>query len=78
MNKLMAIFFLLGALGGFGMAQRGSFQSHRATPTGAPTGETRTVYVTRSDRIAYTALGVACMIGSLYFIARIRRDDLRK
>jgi hypothetical protein len=40
-----------------------------------PVGEPRTGYVTRTDRIFYIVFGAACMVGGLYFIARIRRED---
>jgi len=41
MNKLMAILFLLGAIGGFGFPQRDSFQSQSTTRFGTPVGEVR-------------------------------------
>ena len=78
MNKLMAMFLLLGALGGFGMSQRDSFQTQSQTWTGAPVGEPRTVKITPEDRVGYVAFGFACMAGCLYFAVRIRRDDLRR
>jgi hypothetical protein len=78
MNKLMAILFLFGAIGGFGLSQRDSFQTQDHTWTGAPVGEPRKVQITRGDRVGYIGLGVVCMVGCLYFVARIRRDDLRK
>jgi hypothetical protein len=78
MNKLMAILFLLGALGSFGMSQRDSFQAQDHSRSGAPVGEVRTVQVTRGDRVAYIAFGIACAAACVYFIARIRRDDLRR
>jgi hypothetical protein len=78
MNKLMAMLFLLGALGGFGLSQRDSFQTQNTTRFGTPVGEVRTVEITRGDRVGYIAIGVVCMVGCLYFIVRIRRDDLRR
>jgi len=78
MNKLMAILFLLGAIGGFGLSQRDNFQTQSSTRFGTPVGEPRTVEVARGDRVGYIALGVACMVGCLYFVARIRRGDTRR
>jgi len=78
MNKLMAVLFLLGAIGGFGLSQRDSFQNQSHTYTGAPVGEPRTVQITPGDSIGYVAFGVVCMVACLYFIVRIRRDDLRR
>ncbi len=77
MNKLMAILFALGALAGFGLSQSDRYNTRNQTTFGTPVGPERTVYLTRRDRIAYTAFGISCAIGCLYFIARIRRDDLR-
>jgi hypothetical protein len=62
MNKLMAIVFLLGAIGGLGLSQRDSFQTQGHTYTGAPSGEPRTVYITPADRVGYIAIGLACMV----------------
>ena len=78
MNKLLAILFFLGAIAGFGLSQRDSFQIQSQTRTGAPVGELRTVQITPGDRVGYIALGVICMVGCLYFVMRIRRDDLRR
>ena len=78
MNKLMAILFLLGALGGFGLSQRDSFQTQRQGPRGALVGEPYTVQVTHGDRIGYIAIGVVCTVACLYFLVRVRRDELRK
>ena len=77
MNKLMAILFLLGAIGGFGMSQRDSFLSQ---PTGkwGPVGKPYTVQTTRVDKIGFFTLGTGCMAACLYFVARIRRDDLKR
>jgi len=77
MNKLMAILFLFGAIGGFGLSQRDSFQTWSSSLFGFPVGDVRTVEVTRADRIGYITFGVVCMAGCLYFIARIRRNDHR-
>ena len=78
MNKLMAVILLLGAIGGFGLSQRERFQTQTHTWTGAPVGEVRTVQITNGDRVGYIVFGIACMVGSLYFVARIRSDDVRK
>ena len=78
MNKLLAILFLLGAIGGFGLSQRDDFQTQNQTRTGVPVGEVRTVQVTRIDRAGYVVFGVVCMAACLYFVARIRREDLRR
>ena len=72
----MAILFGLGAIGGFGLSQRDSFETQRHSVHGAATGEVETVHITPGNRIAYGAFGVGCMVACLYFIARSRRDDL--
>ena len=78
MDKLMTILFLFGAIGSFGLSQRHSFQTQRHSYTGAPVGEPETVQVTRADRVGYITFGVVCMVGCLYFVVRIRRNDLRR
>ena len=78
MNKLITILFLLGAIGGFGLSQRDSFQTQSTTGFGAPVGEARTVEITPGDRVGYIAFGVVCMVGCLYFVACIRRGDVRR
>ena len=77
MNKLMVMLFLFGALAGLGLATGTSYTATDLTPYGVPSSEPRTVYTTRSDRIFFGAFGVVCAVGCLYFIARIRRDDVR-
>lgn len=77
MNKLMAMLFLLGAFGGFGLATSTSYQVQDQTPHGAPVGQPRTVYVKSSDRAVFIVFDSVCMAGSLYFLAKIRRDDLK-
>ena len=78
MNKLLALFLMLGAIGGFGMSQRENFQTQSHTWTGEPVGEPRVVQQTRAERAGYFGFGLLCMIGCIYFIARIRNDDLRR
>ena len=78
MNKLMAILFLLGAIGGFGLSQRDSYQTTSRSYLGAPVGEPRTVQITPGDRAGYIVIGVACMVGCFYFVVRIRRHDSRR
>jgi hypothetical protein len=78
MNKFMAILFAIGAIGGFGLSQRDSFQTQDVSWFGNPVGEVRTVYITRASRNGYITVGTVCMVACLYFISRIRRDDLRK
>jgi hypothetical protein len=75
MNKLLAILFLLGAIGGFGMSQRTAYRVQEQTRYGAPIGEPVTVPVEHGDKIFFVAFGVACMIGGLYFLAKIRQED---
>jgi hypothetical protein len=77
MNKFIALLLLLGAIGGFGLSAKTSYDVQDTTFTGAPVGEPRKVYVSRGSRIFYVAFGVCCSIGFLYFVARVRRDDLR-
>jgi hypothetical protein len=78
MNKLLAILFLLGALGAFGLSQRDSYQVQDQSRYGTPVGEVRTVYVTRSERVFLIVVGAACMAGCLYFLAKVRRDDTHR
>lgn len=76
MNKLMAMLFLFGAIAGFGLSVRtASYQVQDQTPHGSPVGEPRTAYVTKNDRAFYVAFGAANMAASLYFVARIRREE---
>ena len=78
MNKFLAILFALGALGFFGMSQLDSYQAQWQTRFGTPAGEVRTVRITRGDKTAYIVFGAASMLACLYFISRIRRDDLER
>lgn len=78
MNKLMALLLLFGALGCFGLSQRDSFQTQSVGRYGAPVGEVRTVRITPWDRGGYIATGVFCLVGCVFFVARIRRDDMRR
>ena len=75
MNKLLAILMLLGAIGGFGLSTRTSYQFQGENRYGAPLGEPGTVYITSGDRIFYVVFGALCMAGSLYFIVRIRLEE---
>jgi hypothetical protein len=77
MNKLMALLFAMGAIGGFGLSQRDSFESQNVGRYGAPVGEVRTVFISRTARIGCIVFGTGCMAACLYFVARIRRQDLR-
>lgn len=78
MNKLMAILFFFGALGGFGMSQRDTFRSQALSGRGKPAGPVYTVPVTRTEKIGFFALGGGCMTACLYFIARMRQNDLKR
>ena len=78
MNKLLAMLFLFGAIGSFALSQQFSFETQSQGLYGTPVGEVRTVYITPSDRIGYTISGAVCLAVSLFFIARIRRDDTRR
>ena len=77
MNKLMAILFFFGAIGGFGLSQRDSYRTQNQTKGGAPVGEIRTVHITPGDKIGYVACGAVCMAACLYFVTRIGRDASR-
>jgi len=77
-NKLICIMLLLGALGSFGLSLRTSFQTQDHSYFGSPVGEERTVQISSVDKAAYVTLGVVFMVGFLYFLARMRREDLRK
>ena len=79
MNKILALLLLLGAIGGFGMA--GKHTPHQVQDqswTGAPVGAVRTIYVRSGERIFYFGFGLACLIGSAYFVFRIRGEDTRR
>jgi hypothetical protein len=78
MNKLMAMLFLLGALAGFGLSQSGTYTVQDQTAHGAPASEPRTVYVKNGDRVFFIAFGAVSMAGCLYFVAKIRQEDLRQ
>jgi hypothetical protein len=78
MNKLMAILFLFGALGGFGMSQRDSFRTQAVSGRGGAVGPVYTVQVTKAEKIGFFGLGTGCMVACLYFIARTRHDDLKR
>jgi hypothetical protein len=77
MNKLMAILFSLGAIGGFGLSQRQSYETQSHSIYGAPAGEVRTIAINPSDRAGYAGVGAVCAIAALFFIVRVRRDDSR-
>jgi hypothetical protein len=77
-NKLLAILFAMGAIGGFGLSQRDSFQSQNVNRYGAPADEVRTVSISHSERVGYIAFGAICAAACLFFIVRVRRDDLRR
>ena len=75
MNKLMAILFLIGALGAFGLSQRTRYEVQDKDSHGFPVSAPRTVSVSGSDRTFLIVLGATFMVGGLYFVARMRRDD---
>ena len=75
MNKLMALLFLLGALGAFALSERTSYEVQNQSRFGSPVGEPRTVYVSTGQRAFLRVLGAGLMAGCLYFVARIRRED---
>ena len=77
MNKLLAILLLLGAFAGYSLSTDTSYQVQDQTRFGQPVGKPRTVYIGNGDRVFYIAFGAVCLAGSLYFIAKIRRDDAR-
>jgi hypothetical protein len=78
MNKTLAIVFAVAALTFFALSQRDSFQTQDVGRFGSPVGKERTVQITRNDKVGYVIFGGASMTASLYFISRIRRDDLRR
>ena len=77
MNKVMALLLLFGAVGEFGLSTKTSYEVQDKTYYGTPVGEPRKVYVSGASRAFHVAFGICCSIGCLYFVARIRRDDLR-
>jgi hypothetical protein len=78
MNKIMAIVFAVAAFSFFGLSQRDSYQTQNVGKFGSPVGKERTVQITRSGRIGYMIFGGASMVACLYFVSRIRGDDLRR
>ncbi len=76
MNKLMAILLGMGAVGVFGLSQRGSFQSQSVGRYGNPIGEVHIHDNSRVEKFGYTAIGAILTLGCFYFISRVRRDDL--
>lgn len=78
MNKFWAILFALGTFAFFGLSQQDSYPAQDRTRYGNPVGEVRTVYITHADRVGYRVFGVASAVACLFFVARIRRDDLRR
>jgi hypothetical protein len=77
MNKLLAMLFLLGAIAGFGLSQRNTYQVQETTPHGAPVGEPRTVTVGHWDKVFFVAFGTASTAACLFFVAKMRQEDLR-
>jgi hypothetical protein len=71
-NRLLALLLLLGAIGGFGLSARRDYQVQDTGRYGTPVGPVRTVTVGNGDRIFFIIFGLACFIGSAYFIARTR------
>jgi hypothetical protein len=74
MNKFMAMLLALGVFGFLGLSQRASYETQYQSWSGVPVGEVRTVYVTSGSRTGYVVLGGLCMVGCVFFLARIRRD----
>ena len=79
MNKLLALLFLMGTVGGLGMAsKRSPYQVQSTSPrSGTPVGPVRTVYISEGDRIFYAGFGLVCMIACVYFVVRVRKGDSR-
>jgi hypothetical protein len=73
MNKLMAILFLCGVLAGLGLSVGTSYRVQDQTPYGAPAEKPLTVY----DRVFFLTFAAVCMAACLYFVARVRREDLK-
>lgn len=78
MNKFMALLFALLALGAFGLSNQHSYTVQDRTRLGESVGQERKVYITEDTRTGYRVIGAGSMVACIYFIARIRRDDLRK
>ena len=70
MKNVLALLFVIGAIGAFGLAQKDSFKSRAQNRWGEPVGEEFTVRVTTMDRIGYVSLGVLLAMGALYILAR--------
>ena len=77
MNKVLCILLLLGAIGAFVLSQRDSYTWKNHSYTGWPVGEEQTAYIQSTDRFFYIAIGVAFMTGFFYFLAKLRKEDLR-
>jgi hypothetical protein len=78
MNKFWAIIFALATFALFGLGKQDSRSVQDRTKYGTPTGPVRTVHIAEEDRIGYRILGVVSAVACLFFVARIRRDDLRR
>ena len=77
MNKFWAILFALGTFAFIGLSLQDRYPVQDRARSGMPVGEVRTVYVTHVDRVGYRILGIASAVAGLFFVAKIRRDDLR-
>ena len=78
MNKMMCILLLLGAIGAFGLSQQDSFQTIDHSRSGVSVGKERTVVVTKTGKAFYISVAITFAMGFLYFLARLRNEDLRR
>jgi hypothetical protein len=78
MNKLMAMLFAFGAISSFGLSQRDSFPSQDVGRYGNPIGEVRIVPISQTAKLSYEIFGAVNMVACIYFISRIRGDNLRR
>ena len=73
MNKILALLLLFGAIGGFGLSARRSYQVQDQSRYGAPVGPVRTAYVGEGDRIFFILFGLVCLVGSGCLIVSTRK-----
>lgn len=72
MYKLLTILFFLGAIGGFGLSTRSSYEYQSQSMYGVPMGEAKTHQISQRERNFFMGLGFACMIGGIVCLAKAR------
>ena len=78
MNKVLCILLLLGTIGAFVLSQRESYKVRDHDRLGWPVGDEQIVHIATADRFFYIVSGVAFMTGFLYFLAKLRKQDMHR